>query len=250
MLFNDATKTTKGSERIPGFEDCSKHTKHGTPCNAQKSASGTSDTEIDRFNDEPQVWMIPNHILEELPDLPQGLTATMNGFQYKGKPWPAAGNICSKCNTTVCIKTVHGFGKQTPYTWCVKCKRSVTRVRRSTKRGYLQYIAQQMVARSRYTNRECTIDVDFLHTLWEKQDGVCALSGLNMTHTYDTSTPQRLILNASVDRIDSNYGYTPGNVQLVAVRLNLMKGPLDEVVFKDLCYSVHRQRGMAAPHLS
>ena len=175
--------------------------------------------------------------------LPIGLTVTVNGFQYKGKPWPSVGHICRNCKVTVCNKTIQGFGKQVPYTWCVKCKRNSTRTRRSTKDGYLKYLVSQMVARSRCTNRECTIDINFLIDLWQEQGGLCALSGLDMTHTYDRDKPHRLILNASIDRIDSNYGYTPGNVQLVAVRMNLMKGPLDEAIFKDLCHSVVRHRG-------
>ena len=52
-----------------------------------------------------------------------------------------------------------------------------------------------------------------------------------MLHTYDRDQPAKAIRNASVDRIDSNGCYTPDNVQLVCVRVNLMKGPLDQSVF-------------------
>jgi hypothetical protein len=56
-----------------------------------------------------------------------------------------------------------------------------------------------------------------------------------MIHTYDRNIPQRSILNASVDRIDSNGGYTHDNVQLVCVRINLMKGPLQQSTFFNMC---------------
>lgn len=56
-----------------------------------------------------------------------------------------------------------------------------------------------------------------------------------MTHIYDKLQPNRFITNASVDRIDSEYGYTEDNVQLVCSRVNLMKGPLPQQTFFDLC---------------
>jgi hypothetical protein len=46
------------------------------------------------------------------------------------------------------------------------------------------------------------------------------------------------MLNASVDRIDSDGGYTPDNVQLVCVRVNLMKGPLDQSMFFRMCHVI------------
>jgi hypothetical protein len=45
-----------------------------------------------------------------------------------------------------------------------------------------------------------------------------------LTHHLDGSG--RKDFNASIDRIDSQMGYVPGNVQLVAGRVNLMKGTL------------------------
>ena len=174
--------------------------------------------------------------------LPPGITVVSNGFRYKGKPWPGKGDICLKCRGHMCESLLSGFGKQTPYVWCVACKRGVLQKNRSTFEGYLSYICSQMLSRCKTTNRECTIDLKFIKDLWYTQKGRCALSGLQMLHTYSRDVPERVILNASVDRIDSSGGYTPGNVQLVSVRVNLMKGPLTENSFYDLCHAIVRNR--------
>ena len=62
------------------------------------------------------------------------------------------------------------------------------------------------------------IDVDFLMGLWESQGGLCALSGLGMVHKLGSLSA------ISIDRIDSDKGYVPGNVQLVCQWANKAKG--------------------------
>lgn len=167
--------------------------------------------------------------------LPEGITVGDKGLRYKGSPWPMAGDVCKRCHLVRCTDTCAGFGKQTPYTVCLDCKRSAIWQKRSTLEGYLTYLAQQMATRARRLGRECTIDVDFLMQLWQRQRGCCALSGIPMLHTYSRDVPEKAIRNASVDRINSDLGYTPSNTQLTCVRVNLMKGPLGQQTFFDLC---------------
>ncbi len=61
------------------------------------------------------------------------------------------------------------------------------------------------------------LSIDHLLSLLEKQNGKCAISGIVMTTTFEDHAA------ISIDRIDSNVGYEPGNVQLVCTALNLAK---------------------------
>ena len=66
-------------------------------------------------------------------------------------------------------------------------------------------------------------DEDLL-TLWDAQQGRCAVSGLHMTHH---TLGSRLQMNASIDRINNLEGYTKLNVQLVCAAVNMMRGSLN-----------------------
>ncbi|MEI6186869.1 MAG: hypothetical protein WCP46_00005 [Alphaproteobacteria bacterium] len=59
--------------------------------------------------------------------------------------------------------------------------------------------------------------------LWDKQNGVCAISGINMTFEMDNG---RVYTNLSVDRKDSNIGYIKDNIHLVCMAVNQMKSDL------------------------
>jgi len=73
---------------------------------------------------------------------------------------------------------------------------------------------------------------DDLINLFKKQEGKCAISGIEMTYTTGKGTgiiPD----NVSVDRIDSSKGYSKDNVQLVCSIVNIMKSnlPLNKLVY-------------------
>jgi hypothetical protein len=78
--------------------------------------------------------------------------------------------------------------------------------------------------------REFNITVPFLVDLFERQEGMCALSGLPMvttTHIDERPDDNRCNPNKlSIDRIDSVRGYTEDNVQLVRWRANCMKSDM------------------------
>lgn len=61
------------------------------------------------------------------------------------------------------------------------------------------------------------IDAQFLLSLWEKQEGKCAISGYPMTY------PECTLFSISVDRVDPQGGYTKDNVQLVCQGINFAK---------------------------
>jgi hypothetical protein len=77
-------------------------------------------------------------------------------------------------------------------------------------------------------NREWSITPEYLWSLWEKQNGTCALTGWKLAHGE----------TASIDRIDSSGGYTEGNVQWVHRDINRMKSDFSLDHFVNLCKAV------------
>lgn len=75
-------------------------------------------------------------------------------------------------------------------------------------------------------NIEVTLSQQEASELFEKQKGICALSGELLAMDSDATSR-----TASLDRINSNKGYEVGNVQWVHKNINLMKNQLDEKEF-------------------
>tara|TARA_R110002126_G_scaffold187631_1_gene336282 strand:+ start:88 stop:702 length:615 start_codon:yes stop_codon:yes gene_type:complete len=79
------------------------------------------------------------------------------------------------------------------------------------------------------------ITMEDLQDLWEKQDGLCALTGQKL----DLLAKGRTASNkASLDRIDPKRGYTPDNIQWLHKDINFMKRNYNEDYFIDLCKKV------------
>lgn len=93
--------------------------------------------------------------------------------------------------------------------------------------------------RAKKLNLEIDIDIDYLKELWNKQEGKCALSKINMTNI---SNKGRILTNLSIDRIDSKLGYIKNNIQFVCMAVNQMKSDLtlDELYF--LCESILKNK--------
>lgn len=65
---------------------------------------------------------------------------------------------------------------------------------------------------------ECTISVDFLKNLWKLQNGLCYYSGVPMKQDITWGLEA-----ASLDRIDSNEGYTESNTVWCTLGMNTLK---------------------------
>jgi hypothetical protein len=82
---------------------------------------------------------------------------------------------------------------------------------------------------------EFSVSIKYLWELYSNQDCKCALTGLpivfgRLSHRHETS--------ASLDRIDSKYGYIKGNLQWVLKDINLLKSNYDNEYFIKLCNHV------------
>lgn len=75
---------------------------------------------------------------------------------------------------------------------------------------------------------------DIMLDMWQKQDGKCHYSDLLMEYTYGKKSP----LQVSLDRIDSNGGYTEQNSVLYCLSINYAKSDFTESQFTDFLKNI------------
>lgn len=91
--------------------------------------------------------------------------------------------------------------------------------------------------KTRDPNSPLTLDDLIYH--WRRQHGRCRLTDIHMTYTHLTPYSSRhLFTNASVDRINSDHGYTRDNIQLICQRINFMRANLPLELFYWACTRV------------
>jgi hypothetical protein len=96
----------------------------------------------------------------------------------------------------------------------------------------IRYKLYQAKSRCLKKVRDFTITHEDVKTQWLKQAGRCFYTGMEMTtipknHNY-----------FSIDRYDSNRGYTPDNIVLCSHIINLMKKDLSDSMFQNYCQAV------------
>lgn len=84
---------------------------------------------------------------------------------------------------------------------------------------------------------EFSITPEDIWNVYEKQDRKCNLSGLEIF--FKRNQDKGILQTASVDRIDSNIGYTKDNIQIVHKRLNLLKNKAHNDEFLAWCRLVY-----------
>ncbi len=105
----------------------------------------------------------------------------------------------------------HRCGHQcTIRVWMTRCIRNL-RGRHSRYHRGLKFRKAEHVA-------EFDIDTDYAMEIYEKQAGLCAMSGMRMTHE------SLNLRSVSIDRIDNARGHIKGNIQLVCVWVNMARG--------------------------
>jgi hypothetical protein len=139
--------------------------------------------------------------------------------------------VCEECNHTYEMKEL-------------ACERNLLAGRLNVchgcRYGWVSY--NTLVPNSKFIKaRSCgRIEVDpeltavFIHDLWHMQEGKCWYSGVSL----NLPTPQRTKdknnihhdrgTTASLDRLDSSKGYTPDNVVICSMAMNMAKGEESE----------------------
>lgn len=114
---------------------------------------------------------------------------------------------------------------------CRACRRiAEQKTQNNSPRDYLR----NTVAKAKYGAKKrglaFDIDIDKVMQIWHEQGGRCALSGVLMQAAKDGKGRKGKDMNVSLDRIDQDKGYlfSPRNVQLVCLRVNLMKHNMEE----------------------
>lgn len=131
--------------------------------------------------------------------------------------------FCKKCQD----RTTHRLVVKGNYYHCTIC--SENNSKRHRHKHWLRYIAQKANARKRPDSEKITEDM--LKEIWNKQAGKCALTGVNL----GTSGGYQA---ASVDRINSERGYTKDNIRLTTWLVNHIRGDLTDKEFTDACNGI------------
>lgn len=89
---------------------------------------------------------------------------------------------------------------------------------------------REYARRARHRGKEFNVSLEYLSSVWDKQEGKCAYTGIKLVH--QVANTHGSIYTASIDRIDSSIGYVEGNIQFVTTHVNFMKSTLthDEMV--------------------
>lgn len=119
---------------------------------------------------------------------------------------------------------------------CENTRKDAVAKKRAVNKG-LQWNISQILRgikqRSVKCNREFDLDLDFLVGLFNEQNGVCPYSGRKME--FNINSQERL----SLDRKDSNLGYTKSNVVWCCWQANNIKQDLSMEDFKKWVSFIH-----------
>ena len=114
---------------------------------------------------------------------------------------------------------------------------------RKTVRGYLQQLRYNTQLNAKTRGLECDIELPQLLSLYQEQEGRCALTGDEMTWVTGRGQKARTHTNISIDRIDPSRGYHPDNIQLVCAYANRVKTDLSMAELLDTCKKILREAG-------
>lgn len=144
--------------------------------------------------------------------------------------------VCCSCKKEFPLSSFPKADNKTGhrYRCAICCRQRANENKTNNVRIYLADVlktSKQMVAKRKISDYE--LDIDFLVDLFEKQNGKCAISGLQMTHIAGKGC---VPTNISIDRISNDLGYTKNNVHLTCRFINQAKMGMTMNEFKDVMY--------------
>ena len=113
--------------------------------------------------------------------------------------------------------------------------------RRASVENTLRTIVWHARQRAKKKNLIFEIDEEYILNLLKKQDGKCAATGIKLESSKANTKKYKSPFTISLDRIDSDKGYTKDNVQLVCIMFNEMKNiyTMKEVIFMCKAFILH-----------
>lgn len=124
---------------------------------------------------------------------------------------------------------------------CIPCSKKKIHEYRNTETGFWVGLWGNLSHSAKKRGLDVEITKEDVIALWEKQKGLCAVTGLPMEKVKATKTTRNRYKNlyrASVDRINSDKGYTKENIRLVCSHVNIMKMDLTDEQFKFWCDAI------------
>ena len=142
---------------------------------------------------------------------------------------------CSKCKKETDVE--HFFKhKQTKdgfHSWCKSCCKEANLKSKDKINSNIESRAVVFLRNAKNSaykrNNEFDLNVDDIVEFWNKQNKICAYSGVEMT------LESGKLNTVSIERIDSKIGYTKENTILVCQAVNRMKSDFSLNEFFDLC---------------
>ena len=160
---------------------------------------------------------------------------TFQGIPYTEMPEESRKQKpCAVCGTLFTPRSgVHKFCSETcKGKWKYMCGDMTTKKQYESISGNWSRYFDRLLGKGR---RGVLSRVDLLNLL-EKQNGLCALSGIPLTCTLLQGT--KFPNNASIDRIEAGGTYAPHNVQLVCAALNGFRKDCTIEQFINYCCAV------------
>lgn len=150
----------------------------------------------------------------------------------------------NRCRQCIAIKPVSEFYRTRAtalgiHSVCADCK--YVRFNKAPRDVFLRHRFTHCKSRAKKKGFEFDLELQDLHALYDKQGGICALSGQPMTFIIRRGKKREFVrhpTNVSLDRIDPTRGYTRDNIQLVTNVCNHSKMDLPQPVFIEMCIQV------------
>jgi hypothetical protein len=92
---------------------------------------------------------------------------------------------------------------------------------------------------------DINIDLEYLKTIWDNQNGKCAVTGLDLQVKHIHTKTNKTLKNpyqASLDRIDNSKGYIKGNVRFVCLMFNYARNNFSDNDVLEFCQKVVSNR--------
>lgn len=103
---------------------------------------------------------------------------------------------------------------------------------RRTVEGFIHIRLSKTKHRSIKANIEYNLIFKYMLDLWNRQEGLCALTGIPMTIKVGEG---RKHTAASIDKIEPEKGYVMGNVRFICQAVNMMRQDFTDQELRDWC---------------
>tara|TARA_A100001234_G_scaffold221251_1_gene236527 strand:- start:627 stop:1289 length:663 start_codon:yes stop_codon:yes gene_type:complete len=120
---------------------------------------------------------------------------------------------------------------------CKECHEKYRTNRRMTEDTKIWFSERSSAAKQRIKGKNLAFTISYKDLDYP---AYCPITGLKLTYLLSRGgTGRKRLHAASIDRIDSNLGYVPGNVRIISWAANWMKSYLDEDNFLDIVEKIY-----------